>query len=922
MRARKRPKKKLRITGFTDVPSARTADVSAASWEKLQSAVVAVQTSTAVDLSREELYSVRFAPPPYTLPPRCCHRHPAEPRRSTLLTMHPSHRPLPRQQSITLCSAQAVGDLCREKLTVPLYNRYVAVCDAHVAASIAALRSASPDPRSFLHAVRLVWEAHVEATLQLRNIFLALDRELAVSSTTVSSSSGAIGGGSGGGGAGSLGDAAASVRAGELRRKRVARCVPLWETGLALFRHHFCCAANAAVAKKTLASLLQMIGDERRAGTARAQRGGVEGAVGDGTLAPLLTALGAMYRQLDLYAAANSGSASSSSDSIATITVSSWLTAVGSAGGAAAAAPARDKMDVDVVNDSGAVEFRANGRAAARAREQARWREHVRSIALEAALLESTTSFFRKEGEVLLLGIGGSNGGDGEGGGSSNGAMDAAEYCRHVEWRMGSESQRCAASLAPTTAASIARIIDATMLQRHLATLLGEEKGTGALLEANARTDLKRIYRLCCRPDVSGRDALLDCFSRYVARRGRQLVSSSAITTKAKAKAGGAAESSSSSSSSSSSTTTSTLVVDLVAFRAKFKDIVQGAFRADRGFDKVARDKLEVAINASGSESPRLIAHFIDRVTRTPRAAVAVASRIKLAASPSQPGDAAAALAATAGGGGGGSSAAAATAAASAVATATTTLVMDQAAVLDACISLFRLVDAKDVFEATCRSLLVKRLLLTAKHKAPNYEAEGEVIKRLKAECGGAFTAKMEGMVSDVRTSAARVETQFMEWLAKTLEKEHAGTGLTPSLRHATLRGAPSPTTTPSAMELATPSDGATGAASSSSSAAAASFAGTPPDGGDSKGRGPRSTAAALGVAKFSVAVLTAGHWPERAAGEEAGFVLPRALAMASGRFEQFYAHHHANRKLRWVHALGTCVLLGRFKPKGKALKT
>lgn len=69
MRARKRPKKKLRITGFTDVPSARTADVSAASWEKLQSAVVAVQTSTAVDLSREELYSVRFAPPPLHPPP-------------------------------------------------------------------------------------------------------------------------------------------------------------------------------------------------------------------------------------------------------------------------------------------------------------------------------------------------------------------------------------------------------------------------------------------------------------------------------------------------------------------------------------------------------------------------------------------------------------------------------------------------------------------------------------------------------------------------------------------------------------------------------------------------------------------------------------------------------------------------------------
>ena len=91
MRARKRPKKKLRITGFTDVPSARTADVSAASWEKLQSAVVAVQTSTAVDLSREELYSVRFAPPPPTPSPRDAAT--ATPRsRAALLSSPCTHR--------------------------------------------------------------------------------------------------------------------------------------------------------------------------------------------------------------------------------------------------------------------------------------------------------------------------------------------------------------------------------------------------------------------------------------------------------------------------------------------------------------------------------------------------------------------------------------------------------------------------------------------------------------------------------------------------------------------------------------------------------------------------------------------------------------------------------------------------------------
>ena len=113
-------------------------------------------------------------------------------------------------------------------------------------------------------------------------------------------------------------------------------------------------------------------------------------------------------------------------------------------------------------------------------------------------------------------------------------------------------------------------------------------------------------------------------------------------------------------------------------------------------------------------------------------------------------------------------------------------------AVLGACIAIFRLLDAKDVFEATCRSLLVKRLLLTPKQKAPNFEAEARVITLLKSECGGAFTAKMEGMVADIRTSAVRVETQFNQWLDGALQKERDGTGLTPALRHATLRGSPS----------------------------------------------------------------------------------------------------------------------------------
>ena len=140
---------------------------------------------------------------------------------------------------------------------------------------------------------------------------------------------------------------------------------------------------------------------------------------------------------------------------------------------------------------------------------------------------------------------------------------------------------------------------------------------------------------------------LLASFERYVARRGRHLVAA-AMGISGGASAGAAASAGAGSRSSSSAskgggggggsvaTPASTLVVDLIAFRAKFSDVVRSSFGADRAFAKAARDALELAVNASGGEAPRLLAHFIDKVTRAPRSAVAVAARLRLAATPSQ----------------------------------------------------------------------------------------------------------------------------------------------------------------------------------------------------------------------------------------------------------------------------------------------
>lgn len=61
--------------------------------------------------------------------------------------------------------------------------------------------------------------------------------------------------------------------------------------------------------------------------------------------------------------------------------------------------------------------------------------------------------------------------------------------------------------------------------------------------------------------------------------------------------------------------------------------------------------------------------------------------------------------------------------------------------------TLFSYLQAKDVFEAFYKSLLAKRLLW---NRFVNMDVEKHICSLLKAECGAAFTSKMEGMFQDV----------------------------------------------------------------------------------------------------------------------------------------------------------------------------
>jgi len=59
--------------------------------------------------------------------------------------------------------------------------------------------------------------------------------------------------------------------------------------------------------------------------------------------------------------------------------------------------------------------------------------------------------------------------------------------------------------------------------------------------------------------------------------------------------------------------------------------------------------------------------------------------------------------------------------------------------------------------------------------------------------------------------------------------------------------------------------------------------------------------------------VLTTGFWPTYKVDE---VTLPHELLKCVDTFTRFYESRTSHRKLKWIHTLGTCTVIGRFEPK------
>jgi len=141
------------------------------------------------------------------------------------------------------------------------------------------------------------------------------------------------------------------------------------------------------------------------------------------------------------------------------------------------------------------------------------------------------------------------------------------------------------------------------------------------------------------------------------------------------------------------------LVQELLVFKDKLDQLLARAFVSNESFSHSLKEAFEHFINVRQNRPAELIAHFIDLKLRS---------------------------------GNKGS----------------TEEQLEEE--LDKTMTLFRYIDGKDMFEAFYKKDLSKRLLLG---KSASNDAEKSMIAKLKAECGSAFTSKLEGMFKDIELS-------------------------------------------------------------------------------------------------------------------------------------------------------------------------
>ncbi|XP_044010663.1 cullin-4A [Aphidius gifuensis] len=142
-----------------------------------------------------------------------------------------------------------------------------------------------------------------------------------------------------------------------------------------------------------------------------------------------------------------------------------------------------------------------------------------------------------------------------------------------------------------------------------------------------------------------------------------------------------------------------TMVQELLDFKDKMDNIVINCFYKNEKFSNSLKEAFEAFVNQRANKPAELIAKFVDMKLRAGNKEATEEELERL---------------------------------------------------LDKIMVLFRFIHGKDVFEAFYKKDLAKRLLVG---KSASVDAEKSMLSKLKQECGGGFTSKLEGMFKDMELS-------------------------------------------------------------------------------------------------------------------------------------------------------------------------
>eukprot|EP01018_Ginkgo_biloba_P007037 Gb_00939 [translate_table: standard] len=290
------------------------------------------------------------------------------------------------------------------------------------------------------------------------------------------------------------------------------------------------------------------------------------------------------------------------------------------------------------------------------------------------------------------------------------------DYMLKAEECLKREKERVVHYLHASSEQSLLEKVQHELLSQYESQLLDKEhSGCHALLRDDKVDDLSRMYRLFCRVP-KGLEPIAQIFKQHVTTEGTTLVK----------QAEDAASSKKAEKRDTVGMQEQAFVRKIIELHDKYLQYVSDCFVNHSLFHKALKEAFEVFCNkgVAGSTSAELLATFCDNILKK-----------------------------------GGSE---------------KLLDEDIENTLEKVVKLLAYISDKDLYAEFYRKKLARRLLFD---KSANDEHERSILTKLKQQCGGQFTSKMEGMVTDL-TLARENQTTFEGYL-KDNSHIHPGIDLT-----------------------------------------------------------------------------------------------------------------------------------------------